>query len=662
MLLFKILLVIWFILFQRTPLRLFYTVFERKLSPNAIQAILNRQKIDIPHHHGNGNKQHVKGNRLLLVGPDDVSPDLDFEKTKSHKREKKKRGPKPKNKLKKLLDSDVDDSVKEAMSESEEQLAKLTLDCTSDTERPETFKVLNADKNGEKETVNKPDTNNVSESEKVDASNIKSDEVTESESGKENLIVDTYEGTSKVSSTQTSPGSSVNLTLFQPLNVVPDDQKAGSVLELKTDEKQPGKDDTKCPKRGRPKGSKNKVKNVTENGVESPIKTSDKTELQCNGESKLGTSKKNMKKDSKPKQGNDTKSEPKSKKCIGKTENPKEKVKRKYVRKTKLDGESDGARAAKRMKCSETVNTKSDIQTDISDNSQTEVNKTVQSHESDMGVKANGVDSCKPMEICENTSGSSGTTEPVRFPKNCDNEKEEDTKVCERTQEDTDSEQTVGNSLVLEPITPLYGETPKVSESNQGLPCSPNMNGFEAPKTVDNDSADNEDRTCDMNGAINNGTDKLKPSSESHDAIKQNRVISIRPNVPVPTSVTGAFAGFNSNVVGHNGVGHQMPSAHFAYRNSLPVCVSAGPYIGGFTTPLMPVHPRFDHSIRPSYIHCEPNTDQPLDLTNNVHKDEYTKGKIFKTKMLKKMCPKQEPFSPAKDKAGLQGFSNVYPQ
>ena len=635
-------------------MRLFYTVFERRLSPNAIQAILNKQKIDIPCNHGNAYSPVAKIPRHMPAGPDDVSPDLNLEKKRLLKHEKKKRGPKPKKKPKKLLDIDVDDSVKEAMSESEEQLAKLTLDCSGDTSRVNRNAIANGDTSDEIKTSHKPKTRLEVESDEVvpNEGTSSANEQMESESGKENLTVET-DDTDKVSSAQTSPGS-VTLAHFQPLNAVTSvndnsENKFESLSEFKTAEQKVENSEPK--KRGRKKGSKNKVKKVAENGDSIAESSTTVVEAQSVNNCKAVTPRKSSKTESEPanetKEKKTAKPSAKSKKGEDNTGGQVEKVKRKYVRKTKLESEPEGVKAAKRMKpseqCDSLEKSKPDLgnSKDISEGTEREVKSKCANHDN-------------TVEVSEEVKQSSETSETESAPK----------KVCdgngscgssEGIKDKSDCEMSSGQGSLIEPVTPLYGETPKVSESNQGLPCSPNMNGFEVPKPNDNVKESEVDKTCD-NEVVDKHNDKHDNGVESVECGNHNFIPAATSIVPVSTIAPGAFVGCSTSVTGLN-----VPTTHFMYGGGLPISVSRGSYLGaGFMSPVITAHPSFEHGLRPVYMHCESNIDQPLDLTNSVNKEQYTKGKIFKTKMLKKIGSKQEPFSPGRDKVGLQNCVDVY--
>ena len=138
--------------------------------------------------------------------------------------------------------------------------------------------------------------------------------------------------------------------------------------------------------------------------------------------------------------------------------------------------------------------------------------------------------------------------------------------TADNTSIDTSHRETVPKiyTNIEHPVTPPYGQTPKPAELNPGLPVS----------------VTNESVNIVHNGALNSG-------------------------IFVPSM---------------NGIG-AMNGHDFR------------PVVNGYIPPL-------------------DNSDQPLDLTNNAHRNDYTKGKIFKTKMLKKTPTKSDGFTGSGDRAG----------
>ncbi|XP_053373746.1 protein starmaker-like isoform X1 [Mercenaria mercenaria] len=648
--------------------------------------------------------------RKLLEGPDDISPDLDFEKCKPYKGDRRKGIGTPKKRAKKAL-VDVDDSVKEAMSESEEQLAKLTLDCSGDT-RSGVGETESVNSDGNTESAEKATTDNeVSEGGKAlsvgsQKENMKSVLKSSNKSKREDkcnteiltsITVETNtqvrngesdingasqtekdSSSSKQSSTQVSPGSgSISLSLFQPLNsvVVEPANETVNTDDKLSDKKNdntfefPSEDTSKVTlkkARGRPKGSKNKVANekagsskskVNESKTDEEIKTSlvvskkhpglkspkanktaKKPETKTETPSKKGMSKAKLTNDS-----NKVISTDKVKPVNG------EKVKRKYVRKNKVGQADETGRETKRPK----------KETNAIEVSKDSENVPLVSEEVKQSLDVN----YKNSDI-DPVSDSVGKQSKELSEKEPQKQSEGDTdnaqsKAIEKVNNADQEKQVSVNSISLqEPVTPLYGETPKVNESNQGLPCSPNMESFDDGGRLVIDTSVNND---DMDGAETK--DKSDKTAVKCNKTQSNGAITENINVKSGDFVSNRAL---SKDIFRNGFGiydgkqsmnnSDIPNAHMEqYRqavNSLSP-TNALNMLGVFSPPPMSAHVHIGHVTgnTNSYTSHDQNFDQPLDLTNNGAREEYTKGKIFKTKMLKKTYPKQENVQCFKEKS-----------
>lgn len=654
-------------------MRLFYTVFERKLSPNAIQAILSGQKHNIPDNKTENTKSSLKNNTSgdnkaqlkLPDGPDDVSPDIDLEKTKKPKIEKKKRGPKPKKALKKVLDTEFEESVKEAMSESEEQLAKLTLDCSGDKTRlaqgineTTVTKLDNSENENDKNSVAEAVAKNTHE----DCCDDKNG--SETDPAEENM-----DDTKVDSNLKASPTGSVHLTLFQPLNSEPSEVKSDTgcfksytLYDFKGEES-PSKDkpnsETKVQKRGRPKGSKNKNTNkVVEecsdktSGDKTPVskpkkEVSKKVKKDANS-ANVESSKKAKKDDSSANEQVSKDSKETKQTCKAESEGgQKAKVKRKYVKKAKEESEKDMP-PAKKAKLAESGeffdDSKRNVDKDKIQNTETKTSDNVDATECVKDATESKCDSPKPDNITGDENKCSDINKKVEF----------------------ESGIPAGSTCLIEPVTPLYGETPNVKESNQGLPCSPNMSGVEITKPSINTDEPAVKNDGDLNGAIKENGDKNSTLNKENktDSHEQNFAHGERKNgIEAIKSLPSSFAGFEQCIPVVSVVRPVIPTVHFTYNNV--ACTSTSPYFGGFPSPLVNAHSRFSPALRPNgpYMVLDPNMDQPLDLTNNVAKDQYTKGKIFKTKMLKKHCAKTDASTQVKDKsANGSNAAHTFPQ
>lgn len=639
-------------------------MFERKLPPKAFQSYLSAQTTNVTGNHGNKDRSDLDKRRQgdsenvnLPDGPGDVSFDLELEKTTTPKHEKKKRGPRIKKKAKKLPDVDVEDSVKEAMSESEEQLAKLTLDCSRDPgkQNSDNSKV-NAEVVDRLAKGNDP----VNKTSDGDGVNRNAElEIEIDRQAKESLVVEMRGDISKTPSAQTSPGS-INLSLFQPLNTDNKDCSDKEIVRGKTDNLYDFRGEEqavpKVTKRGRPKGSKNKVKRTIE-GIEktgeSKFKLGEKTGVESESEFP-------KKKKTKHETTEDGKKETDSKKeSTTSDEICKEKVKRKYVRKVKAVDPLENGGSVKRLKCSENedchkVNNNGKDMKEEDGSTTLEVNK-------DCLVDKETVDT--PNEnFCDSEKSDSD-----RSNKTENSGKESVHNLSGSSELDQGNSKPSGTNSLLEPVTPLYGETPNVTESNQGLPCSPKMEGVEMPKNNNGSLGDMVSNTNETNNSVIDVKDNTveKPNNLKQLDVSDNKesfVVNGRANCVPLSNVNGAFVGYESSIPGINCVRHELPTVHFSYQNGIPGHSNANSFLGNYGAPILSPHGRFDHMIRlaSGYVHLEQNHDQPLDLTNNVYKEEYTKGKIFKTKMLKKMCPKTDSVTQVREKTNVQNVVNPY--
>ncbi|XP_052811792.1 uncharacterized protein LOC128239240 [Mya arenaria] len=667
---------------RRAPLRLFYTVFERRLPPNVIQKLLYttanglRNQTTAPEveeeketietaNDDVGKEPEMTKKRKLPDGPDDVIPDIDLDKAKPYKRLKKKRGYKKGSKASSVAD---DDSVKEAMSESEEQLAKLKLDSISDAETviPDFDYDENSRAGFDNAMVNEPTEPDESNAEICcSGERVQETVVNVSESNEtfgENIIatkngeitVDTNQDNSKPSSTHTSPGS-IHLTLFQPLTIASDESQTDSVkenksceklYEFKPDETQCYKDDegneempVKRPK-GRPKGSKNKVKRISLADTKSNDKTSktdDSVSTKTDSVSTNNTPKKVSKVQDIKKECDlrtNTKTNGNSEVIVrpeitnGNGTKTEEKVKRKYVRKKNVsDKTSEVEGVGKRAK----------KDTDAE-------NGTVD------GVNVGSVTA--PQDKTEESSGrindESHLTNDASNDDTCESgvDNSDDTSEHEKVQMETNETNKINlKPSLLEPVTPLYGETPNLNESNQGLPCSPTMDSSKTKSDQINCVLNNPNESS---GAIvktlsDNNTNNMNLNGVHFNGAIVNKGqmgFDLRPSLMYP-NIQPAFLGFNRGLMNVNMMRPEVSVSHFGFRNDIgAITVPTSMCImGSFAQSPMNAHAQFNHMLNVANDNgsCDINGDQPLDLTNGVQKEEYTKGKIFKTKMLKKV-------------------------
>lgn len=610
------------------------------------------------------------------------------------------------------------------MSESEEQLARLTLDSAGENKSvPNETGGSNLD---EKQTVESvTDSKFVADDEKTRSAGSQNENVkiggkvnnktktdekcnpdiltnitvetnTQNGSGDSDINGATQNtkdslSASKHSSAQVSPGSgSITLSLFQPLNAVGvesddtdrsssvnaeeniSDKNTENMYEFQTEEA-PNVSVKKS--RGRPKGSKNKVNSEKANCVKKKTKESKLSETEAN----LVVSKKHpgikspkakaIVKQQEIKDETTTKNSPvKAKRNDGaskvslldkgKSVNG-EKTKRKYVRKNKIEhvgeSESESKRPKKETKgdtlkdgsekvpflneevteklVHETPSSVEDVVMEtMSDNSNVLSEKDVQNKESE--------------KVTENVQGMSKTSE-----KNGDS--------------DGEKQLPLNSNSLQEPVTPLYGETPKVNESNQGLPCSPNMDSLDNSGRLVIDTNENSD---ELNGA--NTKDMNDTSVSKCNAVQTNGAICENVNLKNGDVVSNraltkeiyknGFGSFEvTQSVNASRNNPEIPNAHMdQYRHNANGLSPTNTLnmLGAFTQSPMAAYLHIGHMTGNSnnYSSRDQSFDQPLDLTNNGTREEYTKGKIFKTKMLKKTYPKQDSVHSYKEKSAIQ--------
>lgn len=658
---------------------------------------------------------------LFILGPDDISPDLAFEKCKPYKGGRKGIGS-PKKRVKKAL-IEVDDSVKEAMSESEEQLARLTLDSASDKKCvPNETESSNSDKKQMAESVT--DCKFDADNEKTKSAGIQKENVKIVEKGNNktkrdekcnpdvltNITVETNTqsgsgdsdingatqntkdslSASKQSSAQVSPGSgSITLSLFQPLNAVGvesddtdrsssvnaeenlSDKNTENLYEFQTEE---APDVSVKKARGRPKGSKNKVNSEKTSCVKKKTKECKLSETESN----LVVSKKHpgikslkAKADVKQQEIKDvttTKNSPvKTKRNDGankvslldKTKSVNgEKPKRKYVRKNKIENVGENKSESKRQK----KETKGDTLKDGSE-------KEPFLNEDETEKLENETPSSVEDVVMENMNNNSNVLSEMDV-QNKESEKVKEnvqgmSKICEKVSDsDGDKQLPLNSTSLQEPVTPLYGETPKVNESNQGLPCSPNMDSLDNSGRLVIDTNENSD---ELNGA--NTKDMNDKSVSKCNTVQTNGAICENVNLRNGDVVSnralskeiykngfGSFEVNQSVNVSRNN--SEIPNAHMdQYRHNANGLSPTNTLnmLGAFTQSPMAAYLHIGHMTGNSsnYSSRDQSFDQPLDLTNNGTREEYTKGKIFKTKMLKKTYPKQDSVHSFKEKSAI---------
>lgn len=603
---------------------------------------------------------------------------------------KRKPGGTPKKRARRA-NGDVDESVKEAMSESEEQLAKLTLDCPADVNSMTNNYMNDTNDNVSEATTECGDIHNLLTDEEVlntkgisentrnivtkvtDNLEILTD-IAANKLGSDsnatlerNGVLQTNEdkrsnASSKQSSAQVSPGSgSVKLSLFQPLNGDDDHIAASPVSDVGKLGKESNdnlydfrvEETSPVPikkTRGKPKGSKNKVQSEKVSKVKKKVNTpidckeNDNASIQTNSTILKPT--KNVKKKKevdisttkkKCSSKEEVASDSISNKCCHKEKNG-ERVKRKYVRKQKVNHLNNASNTATESNETE----KDEVSTNVERTQESSVSENTDKDES-------------------YTKSSSVTDEVhnVNDKLECTISK---TNVFQKCSDANDQEKQmiVNSSSLQEPVTPLYGETPKMNESNQGLPCSPNM-----------ESLDNNGRlVIDMGMNTDNvNSDKSKENSDrldddidqSNGDLVENSVKNVVSNCSFSKEIfRNSYGPSDINSPPSTRNSSEIPLAHNdpfrQIMNGLSP-TNALNMLGGFSPPLS-AHLHMSHvTVNPTgYQIHDPNCEQPLDLTNSGGRDEYTKGKIFKTKMVKKSFPKQDSVQHSKDKNHTSTF------
>lgn len=640
---------------------------------------------------------------FCLSGPDDISPDIAFDKSKPYKNERRKGIGTPKKRAKKAF-IEPDDSVKEAMSESEEQLAKLTLDCSGDTRigaivddsvisvdaTAQSSNTLDAcdthvveidkeitKRNGAGNQENKAKRDSKCDPEMLTSITIETNSDVDSGESEISGAIQTdkdAESASKQSSAQVSP---VSLSLFQPLNAIVTestakmaktglafaadklrDEQNDKLYEFQSEESTPA---VAKKLRGRPKGSKNKVntekacvKNKTNESKTDKVTDTNLVASKKHPGLKSPKSQKCPKKpDAKVETTEkNTSSKEKTNTGANKVLLKDKRIKRKYVRKVKTDSVDERGREIKRPKTDSVDNTEND-------GSEAE-HKLYENENHELETKCVKNDNTVITEIIKDHP-------EISSDKKWPFEQSEDTKeslMCEDNTEekcgenDQEMQMTVNSSSLQEPITPLYGETPKINESNQGLPCSPNMESLDNSGRLVIDTSVNND---DLNGAktseISDKTVKCT-TNQNNGAINENMKNgdSVSNHAYSKEIFRNGFDAFemNQNIANTLRNNSEIPNAHTdQFRQSInglspPNALSL---ISGFSPPPMTAHVHMGQVIANGYQLHDQNFDQPLDLTNNGAREEYTKGKIFKTKMLKKTYPKQDAMQSFKEKS-----------
>ena len=530
---------------QRAPLRLYYTVYERMSQQKAPPIIVARQigtvqnkdqrSLDQDTAIAEDNLDDIQGvKRKYNDGPDDVSFDLSTETPEKIAETKKDKDiVNPRKKSKKHVDS----NVLEAVSKSEEILAKLTLDCSND---------------GEKLRQNGGDS--MRETSTSENMNV--------ESKPDSAKTDTLRTPDK-SNTTSKSASPITLSLFEPLNGghtdlnvydfhLQEPSSSGEVIKPKAKRGRKKKVDVE-----RDKDASETSELDTENQTDSKLVISDK-----HPKMKSVTPRKN-----KPKKVNDSNGAVIQKRTISKIKKtPKDTPKDKWKGKTVKE-----------------IMERSQGKTQVSDKPQKKrgrkpgsLNKVKTDTTVDSGKRK--VDMAQPESVPSLTEGandnemkSTDISHPIVSNENHINNNLSSVFVStENNLQESNFNETVSPNYNIgkDILTPLYGQTPKPAELNPGLPIS--VNGG---------------HVRELNGA--------------------NTVLNT------------AFVNNVNEIGAVNGQGFR-------------------PYING-------------------YIPATESSDQPLDLTNNTHRSEYTKGKIFKTKLLKKTSSKSEGISESIDKVTQNG-------
>lgn len=522
---------------RRAPLRLYYTVYERLSAPKIHVVAVDRQSTTVLEEtstvsNNEKEKENIGIKRKHDDGPDDVSFDLSSE-TPEKAEEAKKDTAIPKKKNKKHVDS----NVLEAVSKSEEILAKLSLNCSNDGDT--------AMRNGEKEadSVANEGILNKENAEKMF-------DRTPTKINTKNILKD---------------DSPVSLSMFEPLNGVSD---SANVYDFQAQEPSSSGDFNKPKvKRGR------KKKAVTER--DKTVNERSNSDQTKQGKTNLVISNKHpVIKAATPTKGrlkrmnvsNEDSKQPVKK--IRKTTKDTSKVncKRKTVKEILEHAQENGQAEKipkKRGRKPGSVNKVKRPEMAGNDKDKISSSENVlQSKESAIDSETRSVESVNSTAFaCENRSDNSVNSDLSNVGTN---------KI------DPSFNETVSPNYCIDedPVTPPYGETPKPSELNPGLPVSVNGNMIR-----------------ESNGAVNNNMSD------------------------------GVMNGMNG------------------------MCALDGL---GFRQMMNGYIPAVD-------------SDQPLDLTNNAQRSEYTKGKIFKTKLLKKTLSKQDSLTDSGDRSIQNGHNSVQP-
>ena len=524
--------------FQRAPLRLYYTVYERLSAPKVPTAVCEKQASIVSKGitSGSASKQDsteethgVK--RKQDDGPDDVSFDQSAVTPEKTEETIKTETCNPKKKNKKQVDS----TVLEAVSKSEEILAKLTLDCSNDANGL----MRNEDQRPEALAVN---------------------DVANKEQNKDSSKSEDLSTCTPIKTSALNQDDSPVLSLFEPLNAEP---SGTNVYDFNTQEpssSSSGETDKPKGKRGRKKKRvTERDKNEDDSSVSNKVSENETNLVISNKHPgiKAATPKKERKKlatvsdhiEAKDGKVKAKKTKKDSGHAKGKAKTVKE-ILEKAQNKT-----NEEKVPKKRGRPQGSVNKVKKVKVD--GNSKIQQNEPESDVKSQENAKQGGVDdvqsavSLKPVSVKSET-GVNNKIDPAVV-------------TADKTTTDSSLNETVPKiyNNIEHPVTPPYGQTPKPAELNPGLPVS-----------VTNGSVN-----MGQNGALNNG-------------------------IFVPSM---------------NGIG----------------------VING-------------HDFRPiinGYIPPVDNSDQPLDLTNNAQRSEYMKGKIFKTKMLKKTPTKSDGFTGSGDRA-----------
>ena len=655
-------------MFQRAPLRLYYTVFECKI-PRKIPELICVEKdktVDSPdkilvleqkflNGQDKPKRKRKYRKRKLPDGPDDIVPDFEAETTVKANANDTRKDNVGRKKQKRMFVASVDSSVMEAMSESEEQLAKLTLNCSNE------FSAISVDIGGDSSSqsdFNEHDEGRVKAGKK-DFNNLFHDD------NSEKTVV--YSNTDNKSTPQISPGS-ISVSLFQPLNEVESDNinpKTNRDTVFDFHENCEGGKETQPRGRGGP-GRKKKG----EMGEKKPgrVKTVDlKTgNLVISGkhpgmeqlpEKKKPGRKKKIETVSNSVGETRHKSNAKS---TGKVNSETgERVKRKYVRKaTKMELSGSITQTPKKGRKSKQEETKVEPKIPKADKkvgSFDKTNTTENSKKDDYEDSVNVGPECAVNNHDDvSDKGSSSCNSKVSQSGDQEAKVVDNPEMC----------------LVASPSTPLYGQTPKVTESNQGLPVSPNL------ECAANSILDNNESYGKLFKAINEPCGKDVEESISNDGTLKG----VNEKSVFPAVVTDApEVDYSSNMVLRNDdmdaklVIDERGGMENGYHNGVERvnehCTNGDMPLLRPSQDTLTVNEFQPNSPGPKidtfgsmYSQMDQTSDQPLDLTSNGRRDEYMKGKIFKTKMLKRAFPKPDLGLSQKDRMGSPANNGIHHQ